>query len=147
MLANPIAAIAMALAAIAVGFAFYFDDAPPWTIVLVVVLMALILTGSMTTRVAEGTVTVTMRPFWRRRQELSAVQSARLIPYVWHKYGGWGIRWGDRAIAYTVWEKQAIRFQLEGRDLVIGTRRPEAFLEALRAHGITAIDTTDNTPA
>lgn len=147
LLGNPIAAAALGLAIVAMGVTAAFDDSARWVLLIAAAVFLLLLTGAMTTRVDGGTVTITYRPIWRRRIEISAIQSARLIPYKWTDYGGWGIRYGQRAWAYSVWEKDAVRLQLEGTDVVIGSKRAQELLDALRTQGVSAVDTTDETPA
>lgn len=112
-----------------------------------VLVFAVLLTGGrMTTAVADGKLTIRYWPIWGRTLDLSRIQNARLIEYKWYQYGGWGIRWGQRAIAYSVWGKQAVRLQLRGRDLVVQSLDARALLEALRSEGVDGVDTTDETP-
>ena len=136
LLENPFLWIApLALGAAAAAVAVSGDW---WALALVGVVAVLLMTGFLRVRVA-GDLTLLLWPFWKRTLDLAAVERAEVIEYVWWKFGGWGIRWGDGAIAYSVWGKQAVRLNLEGRDLVVQVKDAEGLLEALRAQGVTAV--------
>jgi hypothetical protein len=54
------------------------------------------------------------------------------------EYGGWGIRYGKPGLAYTVGGNEGIFFeQTKGNVIMIGTRRPAEFIEALSSIGVT----------
>lgn len=135
MLRNPFMWIAVVIVLPVLAYAVYAEG---WTLGLLPAFLglALILSLQMRTRIESGELRVHLWPVWRRRQELSTVQRAWRIPYKWTAYGGWGLRWGQGATAYSVWGHEAVRLQLEGRDLVVETAQPEALLEALRAQGV-----------
>ena len=49
------------------------------------------------------------------------------------EFGGWGMRWRPGRIAFTVSGDRCARFERDGEiDIVIGTRKPEEFREAVR---------------
>lgn len=121
-------------------------DAEPVILVPVAALLVGLLFGRMTTTVADDRLKLRLWPVWGRTVALKDIQNARLIEYKWSQYGGWGIRWGQRAWAFSVWGKDAIRLQLRGRDVVIQSPDADALLTALRGQGVDAVDTTDATP-
>lgn len=135
MLRSPIMWIAVVLVLAVVVWAATTELR--WQLGIPVVAFLVVFTMHLHTRVEGAQLRVGVFPIWRRRQEVHAVRSARKIPYQWTKYGGWGIRLGDGAVAYSCWEKQAVRLELDGRDLVIGTGRPDELLAALEAQGVT----------
>jgi hypothetical protein len=48
------------------------------------------------------------------------------------EFGGWGIRWAPGRMAYNVRGKQGVWIErTNGRDVLIGSQRPEAFLGAV----------------
>lgn len=135
MLRNPFMWIAVVIVLPVLVYAVVVDGWA-WSLLPAFLGLALILSLQMQTRIEGGELRVHLWPVWRRRQELSAVQRAWRTPYKWIHYGGWGLRFGQGAVAYSVWGHEAVRLQLEGRDLVIETAEPDALLEALRAHGV-----------
>lgn len=135
MLRSPFMWGALLLVAIVLGMAAM--DAPGWPLIFPALALLLVFSMHLRTQIQDGELRVGLLPVWRRRQPLSAVRSARVIRYEWIKFGGWGIRLGDGAVAYTCWEKDAVRLELDGRDLVVGTGRPDELLAALAAQGVT----------
>jgi hypothetical protein len=50
------------------------------------------------------------------------------------EYGGYGIRYGTKGKAYNVYGNRGIQFEfLDGKRLLIGSQRPEEFIQALRS--------------
>jgi hypothetical protein len=50
------------------------------------------------------------------------------------EYGGYGIRMGKEGKAYNVFGNKGIQFEFQdGKKLLIGTQRPEEFMQALRS--------------
>jgi hypothetical protein len=48
------------------------------------------------------------------------------------EYGGYGIRYGKKGKAYNVYGNKGIQFEfLDGKCLLIGSQRPEEFMQAL----------------
>jgi hypothetical protein len=48
------------------------------------------------------------------------------------EYGGWGIRYGFKGKAYTVSGNRGVQLELlDGKRLLIGSQRPEEFLQAI----------------
>ncbi len=99
-------------------------------------ILGLLLTGNLATRVEPRRLVLAYWPLWRRTVELVNVRRAYAQPYQWWRFGGWGIRVGAGAIAFSVWGKKAVRLDLEGWDLVVTTRDPDALLRALEAEGV-----------
>lgn len=144
MLQNPFVWIGVVAVSVAVGLALREGSGVVWPVAALAMLVFL---GGLHIRVRDGALRLTFVPLWRRTIALADVESARLIEYKWVHYGGWGIRWGKQATAYNVWDKQAVRLQLEGRDVVVGSARPRELLDALRAEGVQTVDTTDDLPS
>lgn len=134
LLENPflwIAPLALGAAAAAVAVSGEW-----WALAFVGAIAVLLMTGFLRVRVAAD-LTLLLWPMWKRAVDLATVERAEAIEYVWWKFGGWGIRWGDGAIAYSVWGKQAVRLTLPGRDLVIQVKDADGLLDALRDAGVT----------
>ncbi len=77
-------------------------------------------------------------PLWHRRIPWSDIEDAQAERYrPWH-FGGWGVRFSQRAIAFSVITKQAIRLTVRGRRLqvVFSTQRPDDWLEALKQRSV-----------
>ncbi len=75
---------------------------------------------------------------WRwRHLGWGDLEAARVVTY--HPlldYGGWGIRVGTKGSAYIVAGKRGLLLKIrEGSDLLIGSQRPEQFIEAMYATG------------
>jgi hypothetical protein len=50
------------------------------------------------------------------------------------EYGGWGIRYGPQGKAYNVGGNRGVQLELvDGKRILIGSQRPEEFLEALQS--------------
>ena len=50
------------------------------------------------------------------------------------EYGGYGIRYGKKGKAYNVYGNKGIQIEfLDGKSLLIGSQRPEEFLQALQS--------------
>lgn len=52
------------------------------------------------------------------------------------EYGGWGIRWGGKGrMAYNVSGSEGVEVELlDGRTVMVGSRRPDELADTLRAH-------------
>lgn len=51
------------------------------------------------------------------------------------EFGGWGIRWRPGRIAFTVSGKKCVRLDVgDGRQIVLGTRRPEEMEKEVEKH-------------
>jgi hypothetical protein len=62
---------------------------------------------------------------WREIRRAEAVTYAT-------SYGGWGVRWGPRGMAYTVMGNRGVRIELRnGNDLIIGSRRAYELAKAI----------------
>jgi len=75
---------------------------------------------------------------WRwRHLEWEDLEAAEAVTYhPLRDYGGWGIRVGTKGTACIVSGNRGLHLKRrQGSDLLIGSQRPEPFLEALRATG------------
>lgn len=65
--------------------------------------------------------------------ELASVEATTYRPL--RDYGGWGIRLGARGWAYTVSGREGVTLRFkDGRELLVGSQRASALVEALRRH-------------
>lgn len=98
-------------------------------------LPGLFLLTRLRTEVREDGVYLRFSPFHRRDrcfplEELARVESVTYNPVL--EYGGWGIRIGRRGWAYNVSGRLGVRLTLgSGKEILIGTRNPEAFVDAV----------------
>jgi hypothetical protein len=76
--------------------------------------------------------------FHSKKIELGEIKHYEIRPYsALKEYGGYGIRFGKEGKAYNVYGNKGIQFELQnGERLLIGTQRPEEFMQALRSVGI-----------
>ncbi len=95
-----------------------------------------LMSANLATRVEPRRLVVVYWPLWKRTIQLTSVRRAVEEPYDWWRYGGWGIRIGRGAVAYSVWGKSAVRLEMDGWDLVIGSRDAEGLMQALEAEGV-----------
>jgi hypothetical protein len=73
---------------------------------------------------------------WRhlRWEDLEAAEAITYHPL--RDYGGWGIRVGTKGTAYIVSGNRGLHLKRrKGSDLLLGSQRPEQFIEALHATG------------
>jgi hypothetical protein len=71
-----------------------------------------------------------------RKTEWKDISSCKIETVEPRRYGGWGLRLAPGRKAYLVSGKQAMVIKLtDGRTLLVGTREPERFLEAMRRGG------------
>lgn len=138
---NPIHLIITSLATIATGIvgatAWGFgnpSEALPFAIAGTFLL--LLLFGKLATRVDGRRLLLVYWPIWRRSVPLANVRRAYAQPYRWWRFAGWGIRLGRGAVAFHVWGRHAVRLDLDGRDLLVGTRDPDGLLLSLEADGV-----------
>ncbi|MBX6762641.1 MAG: hypothetical protein IRY88_03050 [Rubrobacteraceae bacterium] len=86
-------------------------------------------------RVGPGMLEIEFWPFVRRRipsREIVSWQAVGYRPLV--GWGGWGIRWRPGGWAYTVFGDRGVRVRLAGgREVLVGSRRPEELAEAIAA--------------
>jgi hypothetical protein len=92
---------------------------------------------ALVTEVRNDGVFIQYRPFhfrWKRigLEDLREVYVRTYRPLL--EYGGWGIRYGFRGMAYNVFGNRGVQFEFarKGR-LMIGSQRPEEFLEAVQS--------------
>ena len=59
------------------------------------------------------------------------IRRAEAVTYsTW--YGGWGVRWGPRGMAYTVMGNRGVRVELRnGKELVVGSQRAYELADAI----------------
>ena len=74
-------------------------------------------------------------PFHRSFRRIPADSLVRFAPHTYSPikdYGGWGIRYGRGGKAYNVSGNRGVMLEfLDGKKLLIGSRRPEALAEAM----------------
>ncbi|MGB0652056.1 MAG: hypothetical protein ACPGQL_02550 [Thermoplasmatota archaeon] len=114
----------------------------PW-LLLNAAALVLLVSIHLHTRLEARSLRVGVFPLWRRTVDLGAVEAAWPITYRFRDFGGWGIRFGAGAVAYSIAGDQAVRLRLTGekRDLVIGTRDAGRLLAELSLAGVTVQET------
>lgn len=95
---------------------------------------------------AEG-VSVRFFPFIRKKQlfPIEGIEKIEVVSYKpLREYGGWGLRIGKNGVAYSVSGKQGILITFKEpqklfigkhKTLLVGTQKPEAWREAIKAAG------------
>ena len=85
--------------------------------------------------VRESGVFIRFRPFVRREilfRDLRGCEARTYRP-IW-EYGGWGIRFGRRGMAYNVSGNRGVQLELvKGKSLLIGSQRAEELALAIQA--------------
>ncbi len=135
LIRNPVLWVVFPVLA-AAGYASWKDDAPWWVLGAMSAFIALLISLKLSVRVEEAALDLRFGILRHRRLSWDSIQHVRQEHYRPGRYGGWGLRFGRGAVAYTVWGRGAVRLELEGRDLVIGTKRPEELLAAIHAQGV-----------
>ena len=98
---------------------------------------ALLYTLRLETEVRTDGVYVRMWPLHRsfRRFDWAGIEryeARRYRPI--REFGGWGIRWAPGRVAYSVGGDRGVRIERsDGRDVLVGSRRPEALVAAMDA--------------
>lgn len=109
----------------------------PLFLLLMAGVLALFAASKLTTQVTDEALYVRFRPFHlhARRFLPGEIASCEAITYrPMLEYGGWGLRWGLRGKAYNVSGNRGVRLQfINGKRLLIGSRRAEELAEAIRA--------------
>lgn len=99
-------------------------------------LPALFLVTHLRTEVRPDGVHLRFTPFHLRERfhPLETLAEAEAVTYSpIREYGGWGIRWGPKGWAYNVSGNRGVRLTfVDGRRLLVGSRKPEAFVDALQ---------------
>jgi hypothetical protein len=73
--------------------------------------------------------------FHAKKIELGQIKHYEIRQYsALKEYGGYGIRQGKEGRAYNVYGNKGIQFEFQdGKKLLIGTQRPEEFMQALKS--------------
>ncbi len=96
----------------------------------------LVFWGRLVTEVAADGLGVQLRPLTRRHrfawEDIESAEACTYRPIA--EYGGWGVRSGRGGKAYNVSGNRGVQLVLrDGRRVLVGSRRPEDLLEAMRA--------------
>jgi hypothetical protein len=131
----------MAILQLLLGITVGSNPASDLEMVIILVLAgvafpAFLLSVELVVEVRADGLFVRFRPFHFRfinipLDEVIDVQTVTYSPL--GDFGGWGIRYGKDAKAYTINGNRGIRlFRMDGHDLVIGSQRPEEMEMAIR---------------
>jgi hypothetical protein len=134
LLSNPFVWLPLAVLAIA-AVVLAQEEAPSFLAGLPLLILVLVCAANLRLRLDANVLDLRYFTFWRRRIPRKAIRSATVVPFRVWRYGGWGIRLGfDGTISYSVWEKEAVRLEIEGkrRAVVIGSRRAHELARALQ---------------
>lgn len=89
------------------------------------------------TEVRDDGVYYRLWPLHRSFRRIEWAEIERYEAETYHpirEFGGWGVRWAPGRIAYTVSGNRGVRIERgEGRTVLLGSQRPEAFAEAIEA--------------
>jgi hypothetical protein len=131
----------MAISQLLLGMPLGDNPADDWVMVVILVLAgilfpAFLLLIKLTVQVRTEGLFVHFRPMHLRfkRIPLDEVVDVRTVTYSpLGDFGGWGIRYGDGAKAYTVNGNRGVRLKFsDGDGLLIGSMRPEELEMAIR---------------
>lgn len=95
----------------------------------------LLRTARLTTEVRDDGLYLKFEPFHRafRRVPFDEVADFEVAGYSLLRYGGWGLRWTPRRVAYTVSGRSGVMFEREdGRSLYVGSDRPDELVGAVQ---------------
>lgn len=104
-------------------------------ILLGAALIAMYVTGRLTTEVRPDGIHFRFTPFHRkfnpiRIEEIQKYEAKTYRPI--RDYGGWGIKVGRKGRAYNVKGNRGVYFELKnGRRVLIGSQKPEVFVDAI----------------
>ncbi|WP_049947417.1 hypothetical protein [Candidatus Halobonum tyrrellensis] len=108
----------------------------PVGVLVAAALVAFVWSLRLVTEVRDDGLYVRFAPFHRsfRRVPWSAVESVESTRYrPLREYGGWGIRWRPRAVAFNVSGSRGVFVERpDDRDLLIGSQRPDELATAIR---------------
>lgn len=146
----------IALVAIVAAFAWYAfvlqflmgtpvgsNPAPDAVVVVILLafgisLPALFLVLRLETQVTPHALCFRMYPIhlkWREYPFAGIRDAVRMKYRPLRDYGGWGIRWGRRGIAYTVAGDEGVEITLEdGRRFLLGSSNAEELAQVLQMH-------------
>lgn len=104
-------------------------------LVVVGVVAVLLYSVRLETEVRADGIYVKMRPLHRSFRRIAWADVERCESTVYsplREFGGWGIRWAPGKLAYNVSGNRGVRIErTDGRDVLIGSRRPEELLGAI----------------
>ena len=89
----------------------------------------------LVTEVRDDGVYVKFEPFHRsfRRVPFADIATFEAAGYSPMRYGGWGVRWTPRRLAYTVSGRSGVQFErTSGKPLYVGSDRPEELVAAVQ---------------
>lgn len=95
----------------------------------------LIRVATLQTEVREDGLYLRFAPFHRsaKRIPFSDLADVQETGYSPMRYGGWGIRWSPRGIAYTVSGKSGVRVErADGKSVFVGSDRPDELVAAVQ---------------
>ena len=130
----------LGISTFSIGSLFFLEDKAPLTLMdlafpigMVLLLNALFLSFTLSTRMEEDSLSYRFFPFtrWRtfRNEE---VETMELVEYngLW-EYGGWGIKWNGDTWSYTTGGKWGILVQTKKKKILLGTQTPEEAKKAI----------------
>jgi hypothetical protein len=109
-------------------------------------LPALIFFSKLVTEVRGDGIYIRFYPFHLSFHKIAFKDLKRYEVRTYHpllEYGGWGIRYGSKGKAYNVSGNRGVQLELlNGKRLLIGSQRPEEFLQAIEVGYIRQQATT-----
>ncbi len=145
---NPYGLLALMLAGAGIGLGFATRDESGLGMAIVAAVCWLVL---MTIHVHSQLDSTHLRawvfPIWRRTIALADIEAVEPVTYrPILDFGGWGLRFGTGkkfhgVVAYTISGKRGLLIQVKnGRPMLLGTRKSEEWLRALRFAGVPVLD-------
>lgn len=112
------------------------------TTLLMAGILLLFLFAKLTVRIDSKAIIVHFRPFFRKEKNIlwSEIESFEVVKYrPIAEFGGWGVRYGRRSMAYNVKGDMGLRLRFRnGKSLLIGTSNAEEL-----SHFLTHLDPLD----
>lgn len=114
-------------------------EGAPQAVYLAYLPIIAILGGYLRIRDDDEGLVLTFAPVWRRRIPWEDIRSMQVDTYHGRRFGGWGLRLGRGAVAYSVWGLTAVRVKVRGRrDVVFTTADPEGWVEVWKQRRLVA---------
>jgi hypothetical protein len=123
------------------GVPFGNNPAPDSMLIIIVIVVGFgfplfFYLTNLTVEVRTGGLYLRFSPFHRSFREIEPEDIVRYAARTYSpikEYGGWGIRHGWRSKAYNVSGNRGVQLEFsDGRQLLIGSQRPEELVEAMR---------------
>ncbi|NMC82652.1 MAG: hypothetical protein GYA63_07370 [Armatimonadetes bacterium] len=94
----------------------------------------LIMKAELTVRVMPNELSINFAPITRRTIPWSKIRSAESVTYKpLLEYGGWGLRYGKKGMAYNVSGNRGVLLEVEGSgNILIGSQRPDELAAAIQ---------------